>query len=93
MRPTFSSPSVPAPVPGFLSIPAPDAIAKPDVPLALRTSGHLLLGIVRIFERQAKYLLLDCGDALVKIKQVMSFCSLSPHSSPQAGVSVRWGRT
>eukprot|EP00658_Telonema_sp_P-2_P028431 TRINITY_DN21785_c0_g1_i2.p1 TRINITY_DN21785_c0_g1~~TRINITY_DN21785_c0_g1_i2.p1 ORF type:complete len:563 (+),score=156.61 TRINITY_DN21785_c0_g1_i2:213-1901(+) len=45
------------------------AIAKPDVPLALRTSGHLLLGIVRILERQAKYLLLDCGDALSKIKQ------------------------
>jgi len=46
-----------------------DAIAKPDVPLALRTSGHLLLGIVRIFERQAKYLLIDCGDALQKFKQ------------------------
>ena len=56
-----------------------DAIAKPDVPLALRTSGHLLLGIVRIFERQAKYLLIDCGDALQKFKQVLhlpgGFCN------------------
>ena len=47
---------------------ASDAIAKPDVPLALRTSGHLLLGVVRIYERKIKYLLVDCGEALQKIQ-------------------------
>lgn len=36
--------------------------------LALRTSGHLLLGVVRIYSRKAKYLLADCNEALVKIK-------------------------
>ena len=45
-----------------------NSIANPDVPLALRVSGHLLLGVVRIYSRKAKYLLVDCNDALVKIK-------------------------
>lgn len=38
--------------------------------LALRTSGHLLLGVVRIYSRKAKYLLADCNDAIVKMKMV-----------------------
>ncbi|GAV04293.1 hypothetical protein RvY_14596 [Ramazzottius varieornatus] len=38
------------------------------VKLALRTSGHLLLGVVRIYSRKAKYLLQDCNEALGKIK-------------------------
>jgi len=38
--------------------------------LALRTSGQLLLGVVRIYSRKAKYLLDDCNEALVKIKLV-----------------------
>ncbi|CAO1622694.1 unnamed protein product [Parajaminaea phylloscopi] len=37
-------------------------------PLALRLSGQLLLGVVRIYSRKAKYLLDDCTDALFKIK-------------------------
>jgi cohesin complex subunit SCC1 len=40
------------------------------VKLALRTSGHLLLGVVRIYSRKAKYLLADCNDAIVKMKMV-----------------------
>ena len=39
-----------------------------QVKLALRTSGHLLLGVVRIYSRKAKYLLADCNEAFVKIK-------------------------
>jgi len=39
-----------------------------QVKLALRTSGHLLLGVVRIYSRKAKYLLDDCNTAIVKIK-------------------------
>ena len=37
-------------------------------PIALRLSGQLLLGVVRIYSRKARYLLDDCNDALVKIK-------------------------
>lgn len=36
--------------------------------IGLRTSGHLLIGVVRIYSRKAKYLLADCNDALLKIK-------------------------
>ncbi|XP_021343516.1 double-strand-break repair protein rad21 homolog isoform X3 [Mizuhopecten yessoensis] len=45
-----------------------EAIMQPKVKLALRTSGHLLLGVVRIYSRKAKYLLADCNEAFVKIK-------------------------
>lgn len=37
-------------------------------PLALRLSGTLLLGIVRIYSRKARYLLDDCNEAILKIK-------------------------
>jgi len=43
-------------------------IRKMQVPLALRLSGHLLLGLVRIYQRQVRYLFTDCSEALVKIK-------------------------
>ncbi|KZS88044.1 hypothetical protein SISNIDRAFT_433205 [Sistotremastrum niveocremeum HHB9708] len=36
--------------------------------MALRLSGQLLLGVVRIYSRKAKYLLDDCNEALIKIK-------------------------
>jgi cohesin complex subunit SCC1 len=39
-------------------------------PLALRLSGQLLLGVVRIYSRKARYLLDDCNEALLKIKMV-----------------------
>lgn len=38
--------------------------------MALRLSGQLLLGVVRIYSRKAKYLLDDCNDALLRIKMV-----------------------
>ena len=44
------------------------SIVDPQVPLALRVSGHLLLGVVRIYSRKVKYLYSDCSEALVKIK-------------------------
>jgi N terminus of Rad21 / Rec8 like protein len=47
-------------------------IIKPAVPMALRMSGHLLLGVSRIYSKKAQYLLTDCNDALVKIKMVCS---------------------
>jgi cohesin complex subunit SCC1 len=45
-------------------------IMRPKAPLSLRLSGTLLLGVVRIYSRKARYLLDDCGDALWKIKMV-----------------------
>ncbi|TDH65952.1 uncharacterized protein CCR75_002645 [Bremia lactucae] len=44
------------------------SIVDPQVPLALRVTGHLLLGVVRIYSRKVKYLYSDCSEALVKIK-------------------------
>ncbi|NXJ33224.1 RD21L protein, partial [Ciconia maguari] len=43
-------------------------IISPKFTIALRTSGHLLLGVVRIYHRKAKYLLADCSEALTKMK-------------------------
>ncbi|GBG23954.1 NADH-ubiquinone oxidoreductase chain 2 [Hondaea fermentalgiana] len=34
----------------------------------LRLSGHLLLGLVRIYQRKVKYLFTDCSEAMVKIR-------------------------
>ncbi|KAL8707471.1 MAG: hypothetical protein Q9220_007503 [cf. Caloplaca sp. 1 TL-2023] len=39
-----------------------------QAPMALRLSGQLLLGVVRIYSRKARYLLDDCNEALLKIK-------------------------
>ncbi|KAI2510988.1 N terminus of Rad21 / Rec8 like protein [Fragilaria crotonensis] len=49
-----------------------DSIVNPSVPLALRVSGHLLLGVVRIYSRKVKYLMHDCQEAMVKIKMAFS---------------------
>ncbi|XP_055977532.1 double-strand-break repair protein rad21-like protein 1 [Sorex fumeus] len=45
-----------------------EKILSPKVKIALRTSGHLLLGVVRIYNRKAKYLLADCNEAFLKMK-------------------------
>ena len=45
-----------------------DSILQPRVKLSLRTSSHLLLGIVRIYARKTAYLLQDCQEAAFKIK-------------------------
>lgn len=51
------------------------AIMGQDVEvMALRLSGQLLLGVVRIYSRKAKYLLDDCNEALLKIKMVCVTC-------------------
>ena len=45
-------------------------IGSGQAPMALRLSGQLLLGVVKIYSRKARYLLDDCNDALHKIKMV-----------------------
>lgn len=47
-----------------------DIIGTNGAPMALRLSGQLLLGVVRIYKRKAEYLLGDCSEALLKIKMV-----------------------
>ncbi|KKP06290.1 hypothetical protein THAR02_01628 [Trichoderma harzianum] len=46
-----------------------EAIITPNqAPMALRLSGQLLLGVVRIYQRKTRYLLDDCNEAMMKIK-------------------------
>ena len=61
-----------------------EAILEPKLKMALRTSGHLLLGVVRIYSRKAKYLLADCNEIYVKIKT-----SFRPGVVDQPDESVR----
>ena len=68
-----------------------DAIMHQEVEvMALRLSGQLLLGVVRIYSRKAKYLLDDCNEALLKIKMVRSSKLLSaPYSGCVVGIPPR----
>ncbi|TAQ87699.1 hypothetical protein B7494_g3982 [Chlorociboria aeruginascens] len=63
-----------------------EAIVTPNqAPMALRLSGQLLLGVVRIYSRKARYLLDDCNEALMKIK--MAF-RLSGNNDIPAGLHM-----
>ncbi|XP_065871341.1 sister chromatid cohesion 1 protein 3 isoform X2 [Euphorbia lathyris] len=46
-----------------------DCIMFPEVPIALRMSGHLLVGVVRIYSKKVDYLYHDCNVALVAVKK------------------------
>jgi hypothetical protein len=61
-----------------------ESITNPVVPLALRVSGHLLLGIVRIYSRKVKYLMQDCTEALVKLKMAFRTSNTSHHNTNSA---------
>ncbi|KAI0160345.1 Rec8 like protein-domain-containing protein [Xylariaceae sp. FL1272] len=59
-----------------------DAIIAPSqAPLALRLSSQLLLGVVRMYSRKARYLLDDCNEALLKIK--MAFRATGNNDIPE----------
>ncbi|KAI8632591.1 Rec8 like protein-domain-containing protein [Xylariaceae sp. FL1651] len=59
-----------------------DVIIRPNqAPLALRLSGQLLLGVVRMYSRKARYLLDDCNEALLKIK--MAFRATGNNDIPE----------
>ena len=45
-------------------------VDETTAPMALRLSGQLLLGVVKIYKRKTGYLLEDCNEALLKIKLV-----------------------
>lgn len=40
----------------------------PEVPIALRLSGHLLLGLVRIYSWKVNYLFQDCNRMVTTIR-------------------------
>jgi hypothetical protein len=50
-----------------------DQVKKPVTPLSLRVSGHLLLGLSRIYQRKVQYLYIDSTEAFTKIKNVSTF--------------------
>ena len=47
-----------------------DTIINPEAPLALRLSGQLLLGVVKVYSKKVVYLFQDFNDAMVKVKHV-----------------------
>jgi cohesin complex subunit SCC1 len=56
-------------------------IMNPSVPLALRLSGHLLLGVVRIYSRKVKYVLNDCTEAMLKLQMAFTNANNNTGSS------------
>jgi len=66
-----------------------DSIVHPQVPLALRVSGHLLLGVVRIYSREVKYLMHDCHEAMIKMKTAFRPTTTTDGgNNPQAGTAI-----
>ncbi|CAM4774494.1 unnamed protein product [Rotaria magnacalcarata] len=66
-----------------------ESILEPCLKLALRTKGHLLLGVVRIYSRKTKYLLADCNEAFIKIKMafrpgIVGIDGSNNHNNPDA---------
>lgn len=61
-------------------------VEQGEGPIALRLSAQLMLGVVRIYGRKARYLLDDCNDALTKIR--MTFRVTNNHDLPAGQVST-----
>ncbi|KAK2993628.1 hypothetical protein RJ640_028972 [Escallonia rubra] len=49
-----------------------ECILYPEVPIALRMSGHLLLGVVRIYEKKVEYLHQDCKFLLIGFRKAFA---------------------
>lgn len=59
--------------------------SEKKVPMALRLSGQLLLGVVRIYGRQTGYLLDDCSHTVTKIKMTFKPGNVDLPQNAQAG--------
>jgi cohesin complex subunit SCC1 len=82
------------PVCMLLTNPLADAIMGQEIEvMALRLSGQLLLGVVRIYSRKAKYLLDDCNEALLKIKMVRLAVYFEPPNLTSFRLSVQVSST
>ncbi|XP_055817808.1 sister chromatid cohesion 1 protein 3-like [Solanum dulcamara] len=62
-KPHYTSTNIPSTV---------ERIMTPEVPIALRTSGHLLLGVVRIYSKQVEYFSEDCKTLLMGVIKAFS---------------------
>ncbi|PON41418.1 Rad21/Rec8-like protein [Trema orientale] len=66
-----------------------ERIMFPEVPLALRMSGHLLLGIVRIYSKKVQFLHEDCNAALISLRKAFASIDLNlPEDARQAPVQA-----
>ena len=64
-----------------------DRIMFPEVPIALRMSGHLLLGVVRIYSKKVDYLFHDCNLALNLLRKAFHSIDLNlPEDARKAPV-------
>ncbi|KAI4333173.1 hypothetical protein L6164_018011 [Bauhinia variegata] len=54
-----------------------DRIMFPEVPIALRMSGHLLLGVVRIYSKKVDYLFQDCNVVLTGLTKAFASIQLT----------------
>ncbi|XP_010032394.2 sister chromatid cohesion 1 protein 3 [Eucalyptus grandis] len=62
-------------------------IMFPEVPIALRMSGHLLLGVVRIYSKKVDYLFHECNIILTGLSKVFAPVELNlPEDTRQAPV-------
>ncbi|XP_054813722.1 sister chromatid cohesion 1 protein 3-like isoform X1 [Prosopis cineraria] len=52
-------------------------IMEPEVPIALRMSGHLLLGVVRIYSKKVDYLFQDCNAVLTGLTKAFASIQLT----------------
>ena len=69
-----------------------ESIISPDEPLSLRVSGHLLLGVVRIFSKKCHFLAADCRDARLKLLHAFRSAKNRVDMNPeeQEGKKVTW---
>ncbi|CAH8390257.1 unnamed protein product [Eruca vesicaria subsp. sativa] len=63
-----------------------DLIMFPEAPLALRLSGHLLLGVVRIYSKQVDYVFRECALVTTWLKSFVSTQVDLPEDARQAPV-------
>ncbi|GLT37050.1 hypothetical protein SLA2020_113880 [Shorea laevis] len=64
-----------------------ERIMYPDIPIALRMSGHLLLGVVRIYSKKVDYLFHDCHIILVGLSKAFDAKNVDlPDNENQAPV-------
>lgn len=62
-----------------------ERIIFPEVPIALRMSGHLLLGVVRIYSKQVDYLHHDCNVLFVSLRNAFRHVNVNlPENATQA---------
>lgn len=62
-----------------------DYIMFPEVPLALRLSGYLLLGVVRIYSKKVNYLYHDCNEVLARMRTAFASVQVNlPEDAEQA---------